>query len=324
MQDHLAGSERRRIQLNLLEPAVAIKGRLDFPIKGEGRAEMGRVFASMNEQYIAAVRYDKSVHVWNALTGEHVLRFVLPKTVDHVDGVRSVAFDPTNRYLAAGLDTPPHASCGVLSNGRVIVWDLKSGEEVLHTKEKYRVLQVAFSGNGDLICAEAAGGPDGLDKPGRIVSRRSGKFDESRVIHTPYGITAIAIAPGIGVLTGDWHGHVLLWDTGTGRLRAIGEDSGKHVTSLAVSKDGKLVVSGDWNSVARLWRITGGRNGRNGGHNAGAGWNEGVSVVGVRPGSGTRHGRARRFEHEHAARRREQQELCRAMGTGSPQQLVGL
>jgi WD40 repeat protein len=163
-----------------------------------------------------------------------------------------LAFDPTNRYLAAGEDqfVPPDGS------GAVIVWDLKTRREVLHTKEQYRVFQVAFSASGDLICVGGGGGPSGLDTLGAITIRKAAKYDVARTIGTQCGVTALAVVPGVGVATGDWHGQVRLWDLATGRALAVANESGLHVNSLAASQDGKLLLSGDWDSTARLWRTS--------------------------------------------------------------------
>jgi hypothetical protein len=263
VQDNLTKATKEPIQLSLLGRGVAVEGRLRFSIEGEQSVEMGRAYFSANGDYIAALRFDKSLHVWNTRSGKHVGRFALPAEISspNAPNVRSVAFDPTNRYLAAGLDLPPKSSEGRTVNGkvivwgRVIVWDLKSREEVLHAREEYRVFQVAFSKNGELMSAEGAGGPDGLDKAGRISIRQLQKLGDARRIDTACGAMAIAVVPGIGIVTGGWDGRVSLWDGQTGELLAVGKDRGKHVESLAVSQDGKLIASGDWDSVVRIWQI---------------------------------------------------------------------
>jgi WD40 repeat protein len=38
-------------------------------------------------------------------------------------------------------------------------------------------------------------------------------------------------------------------------LLAVAKEHGRHVVSLAVGKDGKLLAAGDWDSVARVWKI---------------------------------------------------------------------
>ncbi|OHB66568.1 MAG: hypothetical protein A2V70_17540 [Planctomycetes bacterium RBG_13_63_9] len=236
VQDDLTTPTKRLIPLKLLDGAAEIR-------------QQG-VYFSTDDKYLAAVRKDdKSVNVWNTRDGERVKRFALPET--NTSAVRSLAFDATNRYLAAGLDTPEYR---VGAPGVVIVWDLKTGQEVLHTKGEYRVFQVAFCANGDLICGESG---RRLDDPGRVTIRKGREFDDTRTIHTPAGIWSAAIVPHVGLLTGDTRGQVLLWDIETGKLLAVTRENGFAVVSLAVGHTGELVASGDWDGRARLWKIVG-------------------------------------------------------------------
>lgn len=233
VQDDLATSAKRPIRLNLLD--------------GSAEIEPGGVQFSMDDKYLAAVRKDdKSVNVWDVRSGDHFGRFALPD-IDTVQ-VRSMAFDPTNRYVAVGVD-----SARAAGRGAVLVWNLKTRQKVLHTDEGFRVFQVAFCANGDLIC----GGGDRLLTSGIIVVRKAGDFDDARTIHTPSGVWSIAIVPHVGLVTGDTRGQVLLWNIETGRLVAVAKEDGQQVASLAVAQNGKLIASGDWDSVARLWKVAG-------------------------------------------------------------------
>lgn len=261
IQDDLATSAKTLISLRSLQASVDTDGRCLFSIDNDGNSEMGRVFFSNNGEYLAALRYDKSLHVWSLRSGEHVGRFALPDNfADDPSPVRSLAFDPTNRYLAAGVDCPQDVHHRLISNGMVIVWDVKTRKRILTAKEGYRVFQVAFSPEGNLICGEVAGGPDGMDESGIIAVRKACELDDAnenaRIIHTPCGIMCIAVVPHAGVVTGDWHGQVLLWNIESGKLLAVAKNDGESVYSLAVSQNGTLVAAGDSDGVARLWRIT--------------------------------------------------------------------
>ncbi len=245
VQDDLTSSSRRLIRLEGLD--------------GSAEIEQQGIYFSTDDKYVAAVRKDdKSINVWNMQSGNRVRTFALAHA--DTDVIRSMAFDATNRFLAAALDSEGGGDHSPPSNGGVIVWDMKVGKEALHTKGEYRVFQVAFSSKGDLICGEAGVHPNGQDAPGRIIIRKSGDdgdFDErlARPIFTPRGVWAIAIAPHVAILSGDSNGQVLAWDIETGRLLGVAKENGQAVLSLAVGHTGRLVASGDWDSVARLWRI---------------------------------------------------------------------
>lgn len=230
------------VQNDLAEPHRTL-----IPLKRlDANMEMGAICFSTDDHYLAALRKDdKSVNVWDISSGDRVARFALSEIP--VNEVRRIAFDRMNRYVAVGVD-----SARAAGHGAVVVWDLKTAQEVLHTDEECRVFQVAFCENGDLIY----GGVDRL-LTGMIVVRKPADFDEARTIRAPNGIWSIAIVPNVGLVTGDRRGQVLLWDIETGKLRAVAKEDGQQVASLAVGQNGKLIASGDWDSVARLWKLVG-------------------------------------------------------------------
>ena len=222
-----------------------------FTIDGKEPIELRSAYFSSDDKYLAAVGSDRSVNVWRVQSGERAWRFFPSADMSRTErSIRSLAFGPDNRYLAAGVDR--YARPGV--NGAVIVWDMKNGKTVLSATEDHRIFQVAFLRDGDLICGEGAGGANGLEEPGRVTIRKSGKFDNARSLRTPCGVLSIATVPRFGVVTGDWHGHVLSWDTATGkqigtsdegrRSAAGGGSDYSAVVSLAASRDGKLVACG--------------------------------------------------------------------------------
>jgi WD40 repeat protein len=263
VQDDLAVSKTAPIPLRLLQRGVVEMGMVKFPIKGEGSFQMGPVFFSADGEYLAALRFDGSIDVWKVRGGERVTRVVVPgRSMPYqITDAGSVAFDPTDRHLAAVVA----GDAGTVA----VVWDLKTGEKILHTHEKEFAPTVAvFAASGDLVCGEYEN--NGMDiKSGRVTVRKAGKFDTIRTINAPAEITSVAIAPGIGAVCGDWYGRVSVWDITTGKQLAnakeIGNgvdsvadiDSGKVVNciySVAVSPDGRLIVAG-CNRVARLWKI---------------------------------------------------------------------
>ena len=71
VQDDLAVSKTSPIRLKLLQPGVVeMVTMVNFPIEGEGSFRMGRVFFSADGEYLAALRFDKSINVWKVRGGE--------------------------------------------------------------------------------------------------------------------------------------------------------------------------------------------------------------------------------------------------------------
>ena len=101
-QDFVSGQRQGfHLEDNLAKPAkrpITLK-----PLDGGAEIEPGGVHFSMDDKFLAVVRKDdKSLNVWEVRSGDHVGRFALP-VADTVE-VRSVSLDPTNRYVAAGVD----------------------------------------------------------------------------------------------------------------------------------------------------------------------------------------------------------------------------
>jgi len=76
-------------------------------------------------------------------------------------------------------------------------------------------------------------------------------------------VESLAVVPGVGIATGDSHGQTMLWhvEVGgapyepTGKLLAVAKENGLRVISLAVGQGGKLLAAGDWDGIARVWKI---------------------------------------------------------------------
>ena len=96
---------------------------------------------SWNDEYVAAGLEDGSVIIWNATTGTRVTALSAGKNARLSDGrrkrsvfVSSVAFSHDGLCLASGL-----------SNGKIQIWELTTGQEV-------RVLKANYSGAVSALC----------------------------------------------------------------------------------------------------------------------------------------------------------------------------
>jgi WD40 repeat protein len=126
----------------------AAPGRM-APIQGghityqEHTGTVLRVAFSPDGRRLALASDDRTVKVWDAVTGQEILNLQ-----GHPDKVASVAFSPDGRRLASASE-----------DGTVKVWDAATGQETLtlqgHTGP---VTSVAFSPDGRWL---AAGGRDG-------------------------------------------------------------------------------------------------------------------------------------------------------------------
>jgi WD40 repeat protein len=251
-----------------LEPGVTVEGWVHHAIKGERVARMAKVLFSADDQFLAVMRMDNSIHIWNTRTGEHVRRFSpLPQVHPDCREIK-MAMDPSNRYFAIAQDALSGAVAGEVSKPAVVVWELKTGKEVLRTEEGVRVESIGFSPNGDLIYCQSSQqrGGDLTLGPGRITIRNAADFSEARSFYTPGGATCFAIVPGLGIATGDCRGQVMLWRVQparlddmyyfpTGRLLTVTRETGEGVVSIAISQDGTLLAASDMDYLTRVWKI---------------------------------------------------------------------
>ncbi|HMQ59853.1 MAG TPA: caspase family protein [Flavilitoribacter sp.] len=70
------------------------------------------------------------------------------------------------------------------------------------------------------------------------------------------GISAVDFSPNDGgktLLSGDWHGNVLLWDLKTRTILKTLPGDGLRITDAVFSPDGQQILAGGWGKTANLW-----------------------------------------------------------------------
>jgi WD40 repeat protein/class 3 adenylate cyclase len=130
---------------NVLHEAV-LASRLRLTLRGhEGSIE--EVIYSPDGKLIATASLDETARVWNATTGEELLR------LEHPAGVGHVLFTPEGSRLATGA-----------GDGLVRLWDAASGQELLTITAASQVsgdpsfvLFMAFSPDGKILATTAWG-----------------------------------------------------------------------------------------------------------------------------------------------------------------------
>ncbi len=174
---------------------------------------------------------------------------VQPMTLKHTSKVKTVAFSPDGKTLAAGSE-----------DGSITLWDVETRKERRCIKaHKGIVVSVAFNPKGKSL---ASGGSQ--EKLARLWDIESGKeqltFEADQATAGP-----VAFSPdGQTLATGGYSGTVKLWEMKTGmeKTKLKGHTDTnllKVVTSLVFSNDGKLLASGSWDQRTKLWEVASGR-----------------------------------------------------------------
>jgi len=186
---------------------------------------------SPDGKFIASASDDSRAYLWNAATGKQVRAFV-----GHAAGLEHVAFNADGSRLL---------TCGGYDQS-VRVWDTASGQELRkftgHTDSARRAL---FHPDGKHVLSA---GRDGLVRMWELDTSRELKQFKAPGRWADY----LAVSKdGKFVATGGPNLSVYSVDSG----KVVSECAGDRfsVTNIVFSDDGKRILSGSYDGVARLW-----------------------------------------------------------------------
>ncbi|KAJ3336459.1 hypothetical protein HDU83_009406, partial [Entophlyctis luteolus] len=206
---------------------------------------------------IASGSFDKTVRVWNSLSGA-----LVSELKGHSNWVCSVAFNHDGSFIASGS-----------SDRTVRVWNPLSGALVSELKGHSRsVNSVAFNHDGSLI---ASGSGDGTVRvwnllSGALVSElkghsfslnsvafnHDGSLIESRsdVWNHSFSVNSVVFNhDGSLIASGSGDKTVRVWNPLSGALVSELKGHSYSVESVAFNHDGSLIASGSIDNTVRVW-----------------------------------------------------------------------
>lgn len=193
-------------------------------------------FATDNS-LIALGRYQQ-VEFRNASTGKLV--GTLP---GHANQVRSIAFNPTSKLLAAAGGNPAQF-------GEIKLWDVATKKE-LRTIRGHRdnIFSVAFSPDGKLLATCS------YDRMIKLWDVATGNELKNLKDHTE-AVFAISFSPdGKLLASASADRTVKIWDVATGvRLYTL-SDALDAVNTIAFHPNGKLLAGAGADRIIRIWEI---------------------------------------------------------------------
>ena len=248
------------------------------PTDGSAHTDwVNSVAFSPDGRRIVSGSQDRTIRIWNALTGE-CLRTIR----GHQGPVEAVAFSPDGTSVVSGS-----------KDNTVRMWDAESGTPLWNPPagfgHVFGVSTVAFSPDGGRVVSGAG------DKIVCFWNRRTGislatlRGHDQRVFSTCFSPDGASLVSGSSdqtaciwrlndsvkivlrghngvVLSVDWKGSkivsgsadktVRVWDSNTGS--ELGSPLRGHtgiINSVSLSPDAKYVVSGSWDEHIKLWDI---------------------------------------------------------------------
>jgi WD40 repeat protein len=200
---------------------------------------------------------------WTAAAQQITFRLAEDDPNTNSDVICSVAYSPDGSLLAVGYGR----FVGLLQGsrpGQAVLWEARSGKRKLSIAGQVDgVRSVTFSPDGrSLAIAEYPGVIRLWDVPS---SRERLAIKPEPPARTP-GTIAFSpdgkwLAAGIWPVSkdGDLRGDVVIWDTSTGKPARRLKGHTDMVNAVAFSPDGKLLVSGGSDGVAKVWDTASGR-----------------------------------------------------------------
>lgn len=182
---------------------------------------------------------NKVIHLWNLKTKKKLV------LAGHTGAVTSVAFSADERYLLTGS-----------ADQTAIVWDLqKTTSQQIQTLRAHTasVNAVAIAPDGRTLLTGCEDGQAMLWTLGRDTPL--GNLGEGH-----YGAvnTVVFAKDGLSCFTGSDDAQIKQWDVSTRQETNLLWLHNWPVTSLAVSADGRYLVSGSSDKTALMWNITSG------------------------------------------------------------------
>jgi WD40 repeat protein len=197
-------------------------------------------------KYVVTASHDKTIRVWDLLTGETIRVFRLPVGPANEGSINCLALSPDSKTAAVAGWPYGSGKYGVL----IHLVDLENGrvDKVL-TGHRAGIACLAFSPDGKRLASGSG------DKTVRVYELKTGKADMVLEGHTD-SPRDLAFAPdGKWLATVDRVGRI--WSLASGKAEAVLTEGNHPALSVAWSPDGKTVAIGNLDATISLWNPDG-------------------------------------------------------------------
>ncbi len=221
-------------------PALPV-GLLREPVKRTKRPEALTGLASSPWAPLAAVAGPYQVLIYDSATLELAGLLPFPER-----RARVLKFSRDGAWLLAGGGQEG-------KRGRVVLWDVKSGDRVLETGEEIDVVLAADVSSDRRFVA--LGGPQKLVK---ILEAKDGDVLHTIKKHTDW-VNTLEFSPDAAFLaSGDRSGGLHVWEAPTGRILFTLNGHKGAITDLSWRADSRILASASEDGQVMLWEMAGG------------------------------------------------------------------
>jgi eukaryotic-like serine/threonine-protein kinase len=253
-------AQRTDRQVGVLQPGITnvylspVVPRLSFPPSqlGTGSARLGSLLVryhghadrvlsvawSPDGAHIVSASDDKTVQVWEAVTGDHLFTYT-----GHADRVNAVAWSPDGKLIASAS-----------SDSTVQVWEADTGIYLLTCiGHRDRVLSVAWSPDGKLIASA------GDDQTVHVWEAATGHHLFTYRNHSDW-VRALAWSPdGKRIASAGDDQTVHVWEATTRRNMFLSKNvyrgDSQRIRALAWSPDSRLIASASDGKTIYVWNL---------------------------------------------------------------------
>ncbi len=218
------------------KPLVAAKPNvaLVHTLKSHTNVVWGAI-SSFDSQTIISSSGDKTIKVWNLLTGK-----LLRTLKGNSEQVLAVAISPGDRTLVSGSYNTSQA---------IDIWDLSTGIRRNFQSDSHHVWSVAISPDGQSFAS--SNGDGSID----VWNMRDRKLRYRLLGHLDT-VWSVAISPDNQMLASASSDKTIkLWDLRTKELLHTFTGHSDRVRTVAFSPDGQILVSGSWDKSIKVWNL---------------------------------------------------------------------
>jgi WD40 repeat protein len=217
------------------KPVVAAKPNvaLVHTLKSHTNVVWGAI-SSFDNQTIISSSGDKTIKVWNLLTGK------LLQTLKGSEQVLAVAISPGDRTLVSGSYNKSQA---------IDIWNLSTGIRRNFQSDSHHVWSVAISPDSQSFAS--SNGDGSID-----VWNMSDRKLRYRLLGHLDTVWSVAISPNNQMLASASSDKTIkLWDSRTRELLHTFTGHLDRVRTVAFSPDGQILVSGSWDKSIKIWNL---------------------------------------------------------------------